>query len=117
MQLEWVNENGNHSQARNEELEVANQKFQKHINDLQQKLNKVIEENVQLRSSIQRSPPVTTPTSPLPPISELNAGKEEEEEEEKGEGEGEGNEEEELGPKDIYAVVDKSKVSSLLLGS
>ena len=81
---------------------MANQKFQKHISDLQHRLNKVIEENVQLRASLQRSSPpsATTPTSPLPPISELNADREEEAEEG-----------EEFEPKEVYAVVDMSKVS------
>lgn len=91
-------------QAKNEELEVLNQKYQKQINDLQHRLNTVIEENIQLRSAQQRSTPpsVTTPTSPLPPISELTADKEEVEEEEE--------EMEEDTPKDVYAVVDYSKV-------
>ena len=92
---------------KNEELEVANRKLQKHVEDLQHRLNTVIEENVQLRSALQHSSPpnATTPTSPLPPISELNADREEEEElEEEEEGE-------ESGPKEVYAVVDMSKVS------
>ena len=76
-------------------------------------MNKVIEENVQLRASLSRASPPNppTPTSPLPPISELMAGQEEGEQEkevEKGEGQ-----EEELGPKEVYAVVDKTKVSSI----
>ena len=92
-------------------MEIANQKFQKHISDLQSRLNKVIEENIQLRSSLSRASPPNppTPTSPLPPISELKPGQEEEAEaEEEGVGQGE-----ELGPTEVYAVVDKSKVSSV----
>ena len=85
-------------------MEIENQKFQKHISDLQSRLNKVIEENVQLRSSVHRASPPnpTTPTSPLPPISELKAGQEDGEDLEEGE---------EFEVKDVYAVVDKSKVS------
>lgn len=77
-------------------------------------MNKVIEENVQLRASLSRASPPNppTPTSPLPPISELKAGQEEEEEAEEGEGRGE-----ELEPKEVYAVVDKSKVSSVHTGT
>lgn len=71
-------------------------------------MNKVIEENVQLRASLSRASPPNppTPTSPLPPISELKAEQEEEEKEEE--------EGDELGPKEIYAVVDMSKVSLVL---
>ena len=87
---------------------MANQKLEKQVSELQKQLNKVIDENVQLRSSLQRltPPSATTPTSPLPPISELHSGKEDEEMEQQ-----EAEQGEELGPKDVYAVVDRSKVS------
>ena len=95
---------------------MVNQKLQKHNSELQHRLNKIIEENVQLRLSLQRlTPPnATTPTSPLPPISELHAGKEVEEEDELMEQE-EMERGEELGPKEVYAIVDRSKVNCMTL--
>lgn len=93
---------------------MANEKLQKHISELQKQLNKVIEENVRLRSLLQylTPPSATTPTSPLPPISELHAGKEDEEMEQQEVEQGE-----EFAPKDVYAVVNRSKVQHSLFKS
>lgn len=53
-------------QAEKEELEVANQKLQQNLDEMQKQLNKAITENAarHSRTSLQRSPSVTTPTSP-----------------------------------------------------
>ncbi len=77
-------------------MKATNEQLQSKLDELQKQLNKVIEENVRLRSAPQRSP--TTPTSPLPVIFEPSAAQE---------GEGEGEDE----PAEVYAQVDRSKVS------
>lgn len=84
-------------QEENDQLQATNQKLQSKLDELQQQLNKVIEENVRLRSAQhqqQRSP--TTPTSPLPVPATVP----------------EEPEEEEFAPMEVYAQVDKSMKTS-----
>ena len=83
-------------QEENDQLQATNHKLQSKLDELQQQLNKVIEENVRLRSTQQqqqRSP--TTPTSPLPVPATVPEEPEEEEE---------------FVPTEVYAQVDKSMV-------
>ena len=84
-------------QNENDKLQSVNQQLKMKLDELQKQLNKVVEENVRLRSSQpQRSP--TTPTSPLPVIMEPATLEEEEAEFE-------------VAPMDVYAQVDMTKVS------
>ena len=88
-------------QVENDQLKTLNQQLQIKLDDLQRQLNKVVEDNVRLRSlaasSAQpRSP--TTPTSPLPVIMEPTTLAEQQEEEEG------------AGHVDLYAQVDKTMV-------
>lgn len=89
-------------QVDNDQLQSTNQLLQMKLDETQKQLNKVVEENVHLRSTSQRSP--TTPTSPLPVIMEpASVGGEEKQLPEKQLPEEE--------PAEVYAQVDMSKVS------
>lgn len=88
----------------NEQLHLTNQQLQMKCDEFQQQMNKLVEENVKLRTGQPRTP--TTPTSPLPVIMEPVAEAEENREEE-----GEGEE----GAMDVYAQVDMSKVCGLVV--
>ena len=81
-----------HPQEENDHLRATNEQLQMKLDELQKQMNKIIEENVRLRSTQPRSP--TTPTSPLPVIMEPPGPVEEEDP-----------------PMEVYAQVDMSKVS------